>query len=327
MRRFANLYIVLFLADAGLSLADELLKAFAAPLPLLGEVRNFVAFLVITMSVVVFACLGVDRRLPKRVFLPLTVYISWCTLALWPLAGVVGRDAIGLAAAVCQLLLGGFALLLLRRPDGGSAVARRAVPGADVQLAQYRRFHGRSTCCCSPSCWLIPLVAMTGYYLDQQTAGFLRLSPVGIYMSERSYQRDGQVVRLAGMMHIGKEDFYRDLAGSMASARTIILAEGVTDRDRLLVNQFNYSKLAGVLGLSSQDTMDLDANLVELDDLGTIAPGAVGGTSPTSPGRISTSTASIRRPSSSSTCSVAPCSAASRWSKGCWRTLPGRMST
>ena len=270
MRRFANLYIVMFLADAVLSLVDELFKALAVSLPLLGDVRNLVAFIVIAMSVVVFACLGIDRRLPKRVFVPLTVYIFWCSLTLWPLIWLVGRDALGLVAAVGQLLIGGCALLL-RRPDGVllSAEAFRA------PMFSWRNTLGFTaiTLLLLPFVLAYTILAATSNYLDQNTAGFLRLSPLGIYMSERSYQRDGQMVRLAGMMHIGKEDYYQDLAGSMASARTIILAEGVTDRDKLLVNQFNYSKLAGVLGLSSQETMNLDANLVDLEDLGAVEPG------------------------------------------------------
>ncbi len=79
MRRFANLYIILFLIDAGLSLIDELITAFSSPLPIFSEVRFLVAYVVITLTMVIFACLGIDRRLPKRVFLPLTIYISWCT--------------------------------------------------------------------------------------------------------------------------------------------------------------------------------------------------------------------------------------------------------
>jgi hypothetical protein len=279
MRRFANLYIVLFFVDAGLSLVDELLKAFASPLSLLGEVRNLVAIIVIAMSVVVFACLGIDRRLPKRAFLPLIVYISWCSLALWPLIGLVGRDDLGLVAAVGQLLIGGCVFLLLRRPDGGVLLSAEAFRGV---MFGWRNTLGFTVVnlLLLPFVLVFTLMAATSSYLDQQTAGFMRLSPLGIYMSERSYQRDGQMVRLAGMMHIGKEDYYQDLAGSMASARTIILAEGVTDRDKLLVNQFNYSKLAGVLGLSSQETMNLDANLVDLENLGALEPGEGGRDTP-----------------------------------------------
>ena len=85
MRRFANVYIVLYLIDASLSLTDEMLTMFVSHLPVLSTVRNFVALLVIVLSLVVYALMGIDRRLPKRIFLPLTLYVFWCSLMLWPL--------------------------------------------------------------------------------------------------------------------------------------------------------------------------------------------------------------------------------------------------
>jgi hypothetical protein len=265
MRRFAKIYIVLFLIDAGLSLSHELLLAFSSSWPLLTGTRNFVAYLVIALSMVIFASLGVDRRLPKRVFLPLTLYVFWCALALWPLSGVIGGDSLGLVAAVGQLLLGGIIIVLLRGQNGQKLLSKVRFLTPMFSLRNTLIF-------AAINLLLLPFVvvysclAIASHYLEQQTAGFLRLSPIGIYMSERHYQRDDQVVRLAGMMHIGKEDYFEELAESMSPAGTIILAEGVTDQDRLLENQFNYSKLAEVIGLTSQETMRIDGNLVDLND-------------------------------------------------------------
>jgi hypothetical protein len=194
---------------------------------------------------------------------------------MWPLSVVFDRGILSLVSSVGQLVIGVFAILILRRL--GHCVLLSA------KTFQTRMFSWRNTLIFTAiNLLLLPFVlafiviAATSYYLDQQTAGFLRLSPVGIYMSERSYKRNNQEIRLAGMIHIGTEDFYQDLAGSMASARTIILAEGVTDRDKQLVNQFNYSKLAGVIGLTSQGSMNFDANLVNIEDLGEIDSGAEG---------------------------------------------------
>jgi hypothetical protein len=265
MRRFANLYIFWYLVDAGFSLLDELLKSNASSVPLITELRNFVAYIVIALSMVIFACLGVDRRLPKRVVLPMTIYIFWCTLELWPLAGLIGRDSVGLVSAVGQLALGG--LILLMCPGGGVLLP--------ADLFRTPMFSWRNTLGFTlinllllPFILVFSVVAAASNYLEHQTAGFMRLGPVGIYMSERSYHHADKVVRLAAMMHIGKEEYYRDLADSMLTAKTIILAEGVTDRDHLLENKFNYSKLAGIIGLSTQQEMFVDANQVNLDELG-----------------------------------------------------------
>lgn len=265
MRRLANFYIVLFLIDAGLSLIDELIITASLPLPLFSTVRYFVAYTVIALSLLLFACLGIDRRLPKRVFLPLTLYISWCALAMWPLSGVIGRESLGLVSAVGQLLLGGLAIILLRGLGGRNLLTRELFQGP---MFSWRNSLGFTAI----NLLLLPFalvytgLATTNYYLDLQTAGFMRLSPVGIYMTERSYHLDEKVIRLAGMMHIGKEDYYEDLASSISAEGTIILAEGVTDQDQLLEYQFNYSKLAGVIGLSSQEKMHFDGNLVDLNN-------------------------------------------------------------
>ncbi len=273
MRRFARFYIALFLIDAGLSLADELLAAVFALLPIFSGVRFFVAYVVIALSIVLYACMGIDRRLPKRVFLPLTIYIFWCALALWPLSGVIARESLGVLSSVGQLLIGGLVIVLLRGPDGSSLLSRERFRTPFFTLRNTLGFTGINLL-------LLPLVlvytglATTSYYFEQQTAGFLRLSPIGIYMTERYYHLDGKKVRLAGMMHIGREEYYVDLADSISATGTIILAEGVTDQDRLLESRLDYNALAGVIGLTSQDKMEIDGNLVDLDDLDLVSENA-----------------------------------------------------
>ncbi len=262
MRRFANFYIIIFLIDAGLSLVDELLVAAGSPYPLFTSGRLLVAFVTIALSMVVYACLGIDRRLPKRVFLPMTLYIAWCTVAMWPLSGVIDRATLPLIAAIGQVATGLLAIALLR--------GRVLLP---QELFQTKTFSLSNTLgftvinlLLTPLVLLYGSLALAGNYLEERTAGFLRISPVGIYMAERSYHRESKKIRLAGMIHVGREEYYADLADSISTEATIILAEGVTDRDHLLEHDFNYSKLAGVIGLSSQDKMQIDGNLVDLDD-------------------------------------------------------------
>ena len=113
MRRFANYYIVLFLLDAGLSIVDELLNYYNSPLPIITVMRLPVALAVIFLSMALYACLGIDRRLPKRVFLPMTLYAFWCSVGMWPVSGVVGFDTLALAASFGQVIVAGLAVVLL----------------------------------------------------------------------------------------------------------------------------------------------------------------------------------------------------------------------
>ena len=267
MRRFANVYIVLFLIDATLSLIDELLQVASSPVPVLTEIRFFVAYVVITLSMIFYACLGIDRRLPKRVFLPLTLFASWSALAMWPLSGFVAREAFGLTASISQVVIGAIAIILLRSLGGRSLLTEEQFQAPMFSLRNTLGFTAINLLL-TPFVLIYTGLAVTSYYLEEQTAGFLRLSPVGVHMTERSYHLAKKEIRLAGMMHIGKEEYYEDLAKSIPTEGTIILAEGVTDQDRLLESQFNYSKLAGLIGLTSQDKMRLNGNAVELDGLG-----------------------------------------------------------
>ncbi len=267
MRRFANIYIVLFLIDAGLSLIDEFLQASSSPLAFLTEIRFFVASVVITLSMVLYACLGIDRRLPKRVFLPLNLFASWSALAMWPLSGFVAREAFGLTAAISQFVIGTIAIILLRGLGGRNLLTEEQFQAPLFSMRNTLGFTAVNLLL-APFLLIYTGLAITSYYLEEQTAGFLRLSPVGIHMTERSYHLARKEIRLAGMMHIGKEDYYQALAKSIPTVGTIILAEGVTDQDRLLESQFNYSKLAGLIGLTSQDKMRLNGNAVKLDGLG-----------------------------------------------------------
>jgi hypothetical protein len=267
MRRFANIYIVLFLIDAALSLIDELLQAAALPLAFLTETRFLVAYVVITLSMIFYACLGIDRRLPKRVFLPLTLFASWSALAMWPLSGFVAREVFGLTAAISQVVLGAIAIILLRGLVGRNLLTEEQFQAPMFSLRNTLGFTAINLIL-APFVLIYTGLAVTSYYLEEQTAGFLRLSPVGIHMTERSYHLAQKEIRLAGMMHIGKEDYYEDLANSIPTVGTIILAVGVTDQDRLLESQFNYSKLAGLIGLTSQVKMRLNGNAVKLDGLG-----------------------------------------------------------
>lgn len=267
MRRFANVYIVLFLIDAALSLTDELLQVASSPMPALTEIRFFVAYAVITLSMIFYACLGIDRRLPKRVFLPLTLFASWSALAMWPLSGFVAREAFGLTASISQVVIGAIAIILLRSLGGRNLLTEEQFQAPMFSLRNTLGFTAINLLL-TPFVLIYTGLAVTSYYLEDQTAGFLRLSPVGVHMTERSYHLAKKEIRLAGMMHIGKEEYYEDLAKSIPTEGTIILAEGVTDQDRLLESQFNYSKLAGLIGLTSQDKMRLNGNAVELDGLG-----------------------------------------------------------
>lgn len=109
--------------------------------------------------------------------------------------------------------------------------------------------------------WLI------GYAYGAQflIGDYAKLTPSGISLVERVFEKDGQKVHLAGMMHIGDSAFYSDLKQRMAATpasggKRLILTEGVTDRESIIPADFasgkTYERWAKAFGLEAQPELD-----------------------------------------------------------------------
>ena len=117
MRRFANIFLILFLCDGLVSLADELFLFFTADALPFG-MRSLFAWPVMAASVPLYVCLGIDRRLPKSIFLPQLMLIFWSMFDLWPLPVMFHRSAYMMPAVLAQILLGVAPLVVLKRKTG-----------------------------------------------------------------------------------------------------------------------------------------------------------------------------------------------------------------
>ena len=186
-------------------------------------------------------------------------------LGAWPVANTAGP--FGLIAAAIQILLGLLPFILY----AGTAGSNRLLP-EERFLSEF--FALRNTLVFFlvqllflPLFAAFMVVSVVAQYADQGTAGFMRLGSDGIYMEERSYSRAGKTIRLAGMIHVGEKDFYHDLTRSIVSGKTVILLEGVTDRDHLLTVPFDYGEVAKTLGLTSQSEVEFAGRLIDADDL------------------------------------------------------------
>lgn len=95
--------------------------------------------------------------------------------------------------------------------------------------------------------------------IEDTSAGYVRLTPQGIRLTERIFEKDGRRVHLIGMAHIADGGFYQSLNGRLAEAvegRRLVLLEGVTDREKILPQSFasgeTYRVMAEKLGLAEQ---------------------------------------------------------------------------
>lgn len=266
MRAVANLFMWMFLFDGCISVADELLRYNSADDGLLG-LRMLIAFAVVIQAFIVYVALAFDRRLPKLILLPQTLFAFWGMAGLWPIPFFVHSDNLGVVIAGLQVSLGLLPFFMLRGGEGrGLLLKREQFLGSGFSF-------GNLLLGIAGSVVVIPvllfILACAGglEFVHNATAGFMTIDSRGITMEDRTYQRDDKIVRLTSMIHVGDQDYYDNFAASVDSGRTIILAEGVSDQDGVLTAQFNYESFANALGLSSQSKMALMGELIAAEDL------------------------------------------------------------
>ena len=265
MKRIANSFLILFLVAAGLALCAELLNPYWPDSPISG-LRNMADLLSVLLAVLIYFGLGFNRHLSKLIFVPLLMYLFWGLLDFWPLEPLIGAKY-QLFAACGQLLLGVLALQLIQHSNGKSPLlVRSQFAGPGFSGRNFFRF-------CLVSIPLLPVVLLLLSYsaasslIEEHTAGFVRLKPNGLYMIEKIYTRGDKEIRLVGMIHMGRQDYYQELSDSFKSEHTLLLAEGVSDVQGLLTDRFSYGSLAALLGLTSQEQLRLPGRLIETEQL------------------------------------------------------------
>ncbi len=246
--------LALFLADAAISLLDDTLILLFG-IHLLAGLRGIVCTFAMLVALVVYALMGLTPMIPKRLFLPLTLFNPLAALALIPLAIFCFSRVQQFAwlISLAQVIIG---LSILYLGQGDSKL--RWLPVTEKQL-EARRFNWRnlSVFLLVNLFVLLPAIAIylvlcAALAVNHFSDGFLALRPGGLTVQVRSYVRgDGKTIQLFPMSHIGEPEFYRQLTQSFPT-NSIILMEGVSDEGNLLTNEITYKRMATSLGLAEQ---------------------------------------------------------------------------
>lgn len=234
--------------------------------------RNLLAIVVIFMSVPVYLSLGIDRRLPKRIFLPLIVFILWSIISTWLFPALVGMRVYGLLMAALQVVIGMLPFFLNR--NGNERCLTMSPPQFAVPFFSLRN----TVAFCAANVFVIPVVLLlltltvSSAYMAHFTSGFVNLTPGGLTMTERIYTRGNRTIRLAAMIHVGDKGYYDGIANSAEPGRSIVLAEGVSDDEQLMRNRIDYGKVAGFLGLKSQEKLLFRGRLIDEEEFESPGP-------------------------------------------------------
>ena len=250
-----SLCLGLFLADAIVSLVDDssiLLFDFR----LLTAVRSIVWVLCVLTVIVVYGLIGLTPLIPKRLFLPVTLFNLVGMLLTMPVAiYAYGRlQQFSWVISLCQVILG---LAILYCVQGGIRFRWPLV--AETRLGS-RLFSWLNLSAFLLVNLFVVLPTVLAYLavcaclaVDHFSDGFLALRPGGLTVQVRKYVRDdGKTVQLVPMAHIGEASFYHMLAQSFPT-NALVLMEGVTDNSNLLTNEITYQRAATSLGLAEQE--------------------------------------------------------------------------
>ncbi len=250
-----SLCLAIFLADAIVSLLDDsLILCFGVHL--FTSIRTLVGLVTLLVALLIYCLMGLTPMIPKRLFLPLTLFGPAGMLLVFLLL-IYYYDRIqqlAWALSLCQLILG---LGILYCVQGGIKLRWPLVPENHLESRRFSWLNLSAFMLVNLFLVLpagvIYLVMCAVLAVDHFSEGFLALRPRGLTVQVRTYHRDdAKTIQLVPMSHVGEPDFYRKLSQSFP-ADSVILMEGVTDNQNLLTNQITYHRMATSLGLAEQE--------------------------------------------------------------------------
>jgi hypothetical protein len=243
----------------------------------LSVVSGLQGLLMLFIGVVTYAMMAFAPSIPKRYFVPVSLFLPVAYVAILPLLVYFHRQALLIiwGVTILHIVLGFF---ILRRLRGDGKIRWPFVP--DSSLGERKFSWGNLVAVTLAAVLLVVpgLVLYSAYSVKLAVShfsdGFVILRPSGISMQVRKYVReDGRKITLVPMSHIGEEKFYRELSASFP-ANALILMEGVTDHKRVVKGKLNYSKMAAAAGGVEQATaFQPQGEIVHADvDLSSFSP-------------------------------------------------------
>ena len=249
-----SLVLGLFLASACFAVLDDLMLAT------LGRqdftvFRALTSLLMVPTTLVLCLMMAIWPGIPKRVFLSVALFAPIATIVSLPLlASFYPHVAwVSLVFSLLQLLT---ALLCIRQLRGSVLPRWPLVPASSLDQKRFSFMHFAAVLMMGFMVILPALLLGTLFSgklaIREFSDGFVDVSFKGVTMEVREYVReDGKKVTLVPMSHVGESQFYETLAASFPPD-AVVLMEGVSDKQKLLPNAPNYSKMATLIGAAEQ---------------------------------------------------------------------------
>jgi hypothetical protein len=245
-----NLALVIFLTSGLVSLSsDALFLVFQRQdLAVTAALGSLLLFLT---GFILFGLMAFFPGIPKRYFIPVSLYLPVAAVASLPLLVYFKEHALLIVFGISlgQVMLG---FLVVHRLQGGFKFSWPLVTGSHLTGKNFSWANLAGVILGGVFFVLPSLVLYMGLSaklaIEHFTDGFVLVRSTGISMEVRNYTRgDGKKIMLVPMSHVGESTFYEDLSASFPE-NSVILMEGVSDSNKLLNTHSNYSKMASALG-------------------------------------------------------------------------------
>lgn len=257
-----RIYPILFCIDAVLSVFDDISIYFIAD-NMIRSLRHGLATFVVFSGIIYFLNLFFINSVNKKKYFLLPAYnLIGSICAMWNMLGLIKNSSlfevfalevtphtvvtkhpgflvIGILMSIVQAAVGLYVLKYSLKEE-----PQLKEGGVRFFIAPLTAF---SLLCAQLSIPLlsVPLIIIAG------TGGFLGLDGANVTSIERVYEKNGKTLHLIPMVHIGDEEFYKELSKVDGKVKTLYLLEGVSDRDKLLQN-LDYGNFAKGAGLDLQ---------------------------------------------------------------------------
>ncbi len=230
------------------------------------------------MSLPAALAIVVTPRAPKRVLLPMILFLWWGGPAgAFPLMLLDNFAGAGVWLSAAQLVLAFAINVSLRAPGAPWYAPFRENEAPSFQL-KHLLIAGTAMACLGAFMAVLTLGSAAAVGLAKSSGGYVRLRPDGLYIVERRFKADDNEVRLVGMMHIADRSFYSDVLPKANPQRpTVVLLEGITDNKQLLKsNHLGYSRIARWFGIEAQENSEFTERAREgLEKKDELAEGAL----------------------------------------------------
>lgn len=204
---------------------------------------------------------------PARILLPTIAVVLWRVLGAMPLLlWTWDTPWAGRAEGLSQLLVCGGAAWVARALHHGGWSDRPALAGwRTLGIAAVGLGAG-------PPALALYTWGSLAAGLAALTGGYVGLDARGLYLTERSFERDGTTVHLVGMAHVGEASAYEALYQRFCGLGDAVVLTERQDTDRSQPST-RYGSLADALGLVEQPYVpDCGAQIRPADVLASAVP-------------------------------------------------------